>query len=184
MRRSGRFLTLLPLVGGCAFLPASMKQVLPAGGQNLSAAIPPGAGIEGKAGRLQDSLRSRLEWLAPQLAKDGPLLERLAFAPGADTSVTVAASFTDANGWNTHGKTPQDIACLELARWRKVGKTWPGRRKEAGLAGWPLQVRIAYRGHDVQRGRSDWAWDTLGLELVDSVRWTRGGEPLLCPATR
>jgi hypothetical protein len=123
----------------------------------------------------------RLEWLAPQLAKDGPLLERLAFSQASDSSLQVVAAFTDANGWNSHGKTPMDLACLERVRWRRAEKNWPGVRVQAGLENWPLHVAIAWRSHDVQRGRSEWSWDTLGMVITDTVRWHHRGFPLSCP---
>lgn len=178
---------LLPLVAmvcGCGIFPASMRQALPVTKESLSQAIPPGAGISGRAGRVQDSLRTRLEWLAARLAKNGPLVERLAFAGETDDSLRLELELTDANGWNTHHKSPQDVACLEARRWVKVELDWPKQRKEAGLSAWPLNGTLAYRGHDVQRGRADWNWDTLSFAVTDSLRWQYRGQPLPCSAKR
>lgn len=178
---------LLPfsaLVCGCGIFPASMRQTLPATKESLSQAIPPGAGIAGRAGRMQDSLRTRLEWLAGRLAKHGPLVERLAFTGDTDDSMRLELQLTDANGWNTHHKSPLDVACLEAIRWVKLEQDWPKQRKEAGFTAWPLNGTLAYRGHDVQRGRSDWNWDTLSFAVTDSLRWQYRGKPLACSGRR
>ncbi len=168
------------IVCGCGFLPASVRQAMPASAESFAQAIPPGAGINGRAGRLQDSLRTRLEWLASRLAKDGPLVERLAFAGSGEDSIRIDLQLTDANGWNTHGRSGVEVACLEAERWTRRGKDWPKLLKEAGLASWPLSGTLAFRGHDIQRGRSDWSWDTLGTTVSDSLRWTYRGAPLPC----
>lgn len=172
MLRKSALIAALSLAG-CSLLPPSIRQQLPAQAQNLSQAVPPGAGLSNRAGRYQDSLRTRLEWAATRLSNDAPLIERLAFRDTLDT-LGLEIELTDANGWNSHGKDSLQLAQLEIARWRnRFDKNWPKTLQQAGLRQWPLRIRLAYRFHDVQRGRTDWSWDTLSLALPDSVSKSR-----------
>jgi hypothetical protein len=175
-------LVLALLLGGCSLLPDSMRAVLPVSAQDLSSAIPLGASIPAPAGRLQDSLRTRLEWFVPTLANAGAVLERLAFAPGKDSSVRLEAHLSDANGWNSHDRTALSVACLERNRWKKTVDAWNAKRRTAALDAWPFEVFLAYRSHDQQWGQARWAWDTLELRLTDSAAWMRQGKPFDCSA--
>jgi len=160
---------LLALLGSCSMLPVSVQQVLPTTGRDYGRAIPPGAGLPPRAGHLQDSLRSRLEWLAPRLSENTPYIERLAFEPNGD-SIALGVQLTDANGWNSHLHSRTELACLEWGRWKTRLETHVRSDvTEAGLADWPVRLRIAYRFHDSQRGRADWRWDTLRVRLGDTT---------------
>jgi hypothetical protein len=160
----------LAVLTGCSLLPSSIRQQLPASAQNLSQAVPPGAGLTLRAARMQDSLRTRLEWATAGWANNAPLIERVAFHDTLDT-IHLDVELTDANGWNSHGKDSLHLALLESSRWQPVfNRRWPKTVQQAGLKEFPLRIRLAYRFHDVQRGRSDWSWDTLNLTLSDSAK--------------
>lgn len=176
-----RILGLLPMgiLAGCAFLPTPFRQALPLTQEGIRQAVPPGAGLHGRAALLQDSLRSRLEWFTSAVSKDGPLVGRVAFE-GPDSALRIEVRFDDANGWNSHGRSRAEVACLEAARWKRL-ETGMGRlRQESGLDAWPLQGTLAFRSHDLQRGRTDWAWDTLAFVATDSLRWSLAGNRLGC----
>ncbi len=169
--RLKKWLRFAPLLlAGCSLLPISVRQELPVASRSYSSAIPPGAGLPPRAAKLQDSLRNRLEWLAPRLAEDAPYIERLAFEERADSSIGLSLRMTDANGWNSHLHDSAEIARLERCRWQKrMLKKWPEALQEAGLSEWPLRWQMAYRHHDAQWGRSDWKWDTLRVQLGDTI---------------
>lgn len=95
--------------------------------------VAPAFSLRGRAARMQDSLRPRLEWIASQPTPDGTKLVRLAFHDLPDSDMELLATVEDSRRLNSHGLDGDGIRAAEAAR---IGKERPllAAARYAGIA--------------------------------------------------
>jgi hypothetical protein len=135
---------LLSTLAGCSLVRDMARPFLPK--SDSVPVVAPSFSLHGRAVRMQDSLRPRLEWIATQTTPDGTKLVRLAFHDLPDSNMELLATIEDSRRLNSHGLDGQGIRAVEAAR---IGKERPllGAVRSAGIA-LPFVVRAVFVHRD------------------------------------
>jgi hypothetical protein len=116
---------------------------------------------------MQDSLRTRLEWIASQPAPKSLALRRLAFRNRPDSSVELLATMDDSRRLNSHGLDREGIRAREAER---IGTEQPLQAtvRSTGM-GQPLVIRARFTHKDYMFQNSKSREDSVDVLLADST---------------
>lgn len=163
------------LLGGCSLVRDLVGKTDAAMGPAPEIVVPPSL-LEGRAARLQDSLKPRLDWLASHPPKGwAPVF--IAFRNDSDSTVPVGllVGTTERVRLNAHRKTPGDLAREEARRLLQI-QPWKLQAAASKLPH-PLSVQVVYRSRDYLASSSAFQEDTVTIRYADSsVVWK--GVPL------
>lgn len=172
IRLSFALLCLLPLTG-CSLVRDLVGKSSRALGPEPEIIVPPSL-LEGRAARLQDSLKPRLEWLVSHPPK-GWGASMVAFQDDSDTSrpTGLLIETTENSPLNSHRKEPRTIAREEARRILGL-KPWRRESIESKLSAHPLSLRVLYRHRDFLLSSSRFVEDTITVRYTDSSATWKG----------
>jgi len=101
-------------LGGCSLVKDLARPFL--GKTDSVPVVAPAFSLRGPAAHLQDSLMTRLEWIATQPLPKSVTLLRLAFRNRADSTVELLATVEDGRRINSHGLDEEGIRAREAER--------------------------------------------------------------------
>jgi len=135
---------LLSLMVGCSLVHDLARPFLAK--PDAVPVVAPAFSLRGRAVRMQDSLRPRLEWVASQATPDGTKLVRLAFHDLPDSNMELVATVEDSRRLNSHGLDRDGIRAVEASR---IGKERPLQAavRSAGISQ-PFVVRAVFIHRD------------------------------------
>lgn len=160
------------LLGGCSLVRDLVGKADAAMGPAPEIVVPSSL-LEGRAARLQDSLKPRLDWLASHPPKGWrPVF--IAFQNDSDSTLPVGllVGTTERARLNSHRKTPRDVAREEV---RRILLLQPWRMQAAASKlSHPLSVQVVYRSRDFLSSASTFLEDTVTVRYADSAAIWKG----------
>lgn len=165
-------LCLLPL-SGCSLVRDLVGKTSRTLGPEPEIVVPPSL-LEGRAARLQDSLRPRLEWLVSHPPK-GWNASLVSFLHNGDTTAPVflLIETTERSPLNAHRKEPRELARIEAQRILSLAP-WRREVAESKLSDHPASIRVLYRHRDFLLSSSRFVDDTVVVHYGDSTATWKG----------
>ena len=153
-------------LGGCSLVRDLARPFL--GKTDSVPVVAPTFTLSGPAARLQDSLRTRLDWIATQPLLKSVTLVRLAFRNRPDSSVDLLATVEDGRRINSHGLDREGARALEADR---IGKDRPLQAivRSSGIE-LPLVVRALFTRKDYMFQNSKSVEDSVDVLLDGTDR--------------
>ena len=171
--QSSIVLLCLLSLSGCSLVRDLVGKTTRSLGPEPEIVVPPSL-LEGRAARLQDSLRPRLEWLVSHPPK-GWNASLVSFRHDGDTTAPVflLIETTERVPLNAHRKEPRDLARIEG---RRILSLSPWRREvaESKLSEHPASLRVLYRHRDYLLSSSRFVEDTILVRYADSSAIWKG----------
>ena len=163
------------LLGGCSLVRDLVGKADTAMGPAPEIVVPSSL-LEGRAARLQDSLKPRLDWLASHPPKGwSPVF--IAFQNDSDSTqpVGLLIGTVERVRLNSHRRASREVA-REEARRILLLQPWKQEASASKLPH-PLSVQVVYRSRDYLVSSSAFQEDTVTIRYSDSsVVWK--GAPL------
>ena len=152
-------------LGGCSLVKDLARPFL--GKTDSVPVVAPAFSLRGPAAHLQDSLMTRLEWIATQPLPKSVTLLRLAFRNRADSTVELLATVEDGRRINSHGLDEEGIRAREAER---IGAERPLQAVvlSAGV-NIPLAVRARFTHKDYMFQNSKTRTDSVEVLFPDST---------------